>query len=145
MDKVSRVLYLLAGLVNAIIELFAVLTILCVLDGTLNWGGVFIKLSFFVFADSALEIGTATLPLAVVTLLFSVVLYFLGVKGRKNLKNHTHRLPSHIFTLIIAMYYFFGAVGYLSVLNVTFLAYSMIGGAILYFAAGLTGIIGHNR
>ena len=149
MDKVSRFLYVIAGIVNAVVEVFATLTLLCALDPYTGWA-LTEKMPWLGVSSTVNEVdggtGITTISLTVILLLFSFVLYILGTKGRKNLKNHTHRLPSHIFTMIISFYYFAMGFTYISVLSSSaFIVYTLIGAAVAYFLAGLTGVIGHNK
>lgn len=147
MDKVSRILYLVAGIVNAVVEVFATLVLLCLLDNYTHWN-LAEKIPWVGIETEVINGSNSTsiILMTIFLLAFSFVLYFLGVKGRKNLKNHTHRLPSHIFTLIISIYYFYTGFSYVILLSSSsIVTYSLMGGAGLYFLSGLFGIIGHNR
>lgn len=143
MNLVSRILYLLAALVNAAMEVFCVLMILCAYVPQLNLAPHLSGL-FPVFEDQTRVAGAAVQ--AVMLLVFSFLLYFIGSWCRRSLKKHTHRLVCHIFALILSIYYFSdGLVIAGQIFQVPALGYVAVAGGILYFVAAITGMIAHNR
>ena len=145
MDKVSRVLYVIAGLANATAEVFCVLVILCSLDQQTGWGLSPTLQPVLYGGAFSVEDASRVVAFAYIALPYSIVLYFCSVIGRRNLKLHKHKLACHIITMIVSVYYFVMAINFLKQAGQGLVGYIFLAGAILYFSAGLTGAIGHNN
>ena len=149
MNKASWIFYTVGDLLNAVIEVFATMTLLCLLDPVTGWN-LSSHLSFISihFKEDRVNIDGARITLIVlivILLALSFVLYVLGRVGSKMIKNHTHRIYSHICAMIISTYYFITGFSFISLSTQAFLTYLLFFGAANYFLAGLTGIIGHRR